>query len=346
MIRIGFWGTGEATGVAAWHADAFQRDGRACLAAVYNRTLARSERWAGQFSRSIRICRNEQELWENSDAVVICTPNSLHIAQAQAAMQAGCHVLLEKPLCGNDVQRQSLLDTARQHHVFGALGYVYRFADPVIQMRKLLRERFDCLYTVNGRLGGIRLADPRIPMEWRMRREIALAGALYDMGSHLVDTASRVCGQQMEEIFCQTQTCIGQRPGKSGRETVETDDAGSLSGRAGRTIYSMMVSRTGPGPLQLTVTGDGGMLDLQIGSGLPLCFWEKDRHGGYSSGGPKAVCSGPSIQQEWFCRQASAFLDGIEGRENAIAGFEEGGYVDRVLAAALRSAQTGRIEAV
>ena len=163
MVRIGFWGTGSATGVADWHAAACLQDKRANLTAVYNRTPARSERWAARYSRDIRVCRSEEELLESCDAVVICTPNYLHREQAEEALAAGRHVLLEKPLACSESEAQNLQDTARRNRVFGAVGYVYRFAGPVIRMRQILQEEFGSLYTVTARLGGIRLQTRRFP---------------------------------------------------------------------------------------------------------------------------------------------------------------------------------------
>ena len=346
MVRIGFWGTGSATGVADWHAAAFLQDKRANLTAVYNRTPARSERWAARYSRDIRVCRSEEELLESCDAVVICTPNYLHREQAKEALAAGRHVLLEKPLACSESEAQNLQDTARRNRVFGAVGYVYRFAGPVIRMRQILQEEFGSLYTVTARLGGIRLANPQIPMEWRMRREYALAGALYDMGSHLIDTAAFAADEKLTSVFCRTQTCIRSRPGTAGTEQVETDDAAVLIGQSEQALYSLLASRTGPGAMQMTVSGDGGTLELHIGSEIPLRFWKKHRQGGYSAEGMCTVISGRSQQQEWFCRQASAFLDGIEGKSAAMAGFAESGYVDRVLRAAMRSAESGQLENV
>ena len=346
MVRIGFWGTGSATGVADWHAAAFLQDKRACLTAVYNRTPARSERWAARYSRDIRVCRSEQELLESCDAVVICTPNYLHSRQAGKALAAGRHVLLEKPLACSESEAQNLQDTARRNRAFGAVGYVYRFAGPVIRMRQILNEEFGSLYNVTARLGGVRLADPQVPMEWRMYREYAIAGALYDMGSHLIDTSAFAANERLTSVFCSTRTCIDSRRGTAGTEPVETDDTASLTGHSGHTLYSFLASRTGPGAMQMTLSGDGGTLELHIGSETPLRFWKKQRQGGYSAEGLCTVLQGRSPQQEWFCRQAFAFLDGIEGKPSAMAGFAESGYVDRVLHAALRSAETERLESV
>ena len=345
MIRIGFWGTGAATGVADWHAAAFSQDGRARLTAVFNRTLIRSERWASRYGDAIRVCTSEQELWENCDAVVVCTPNALHPTQTEAAIRAGRHLLMEKPLCAGACQAKTLQELAARNGVVVAVGYVYRFAAPVMQMRRLVKEEFSHLYSIRSQMGGVRLADPRVPMEWRMHQALALAGALYDMGSHLVDTASFISGERISEVYCRTQTCLDRRQGARGWENVETDDGACMIASGENTLYDLSVTRVGPGPLQLTVTGDGGMLDLRIGAAEPLLFWKKDKQGGYATRA-QAVPNSNSPQQEWFCRQAKAFLDRIEGNDTEISSLAESGYVDEVLLAAARSAHTKRTETV
>lgn len=346
MLRIGFIGTGQATGVAAWHARAFLQSGKAQITGVYNRTRASGERWTGQFSCDIRVCSSLEELVSRCDALVVCTPNHTHYTYAMAAIAAGRHVLLEKPMALTEQQATELEAAARQARTVCKVGYVYRFAQPVQRLKRLVQEHLGTLYTLDGRMGGVRLADAQVKMEWRMEPAAAGSGALHDFGSHLLDTAHFVSGNAVSSVFCMRETFIGIRPGPGGPQAVGTDDSASLSCKSGSMLSSFSVSRVGLGPMELPAAGEGGMAVLRLGRNASLAVRQKRKDGPYQEEEEIYTFDEGSQMQKWFCSQAEDFLNGVQGGPTLGADFSEGAYVDRVLAAALRSAQTGTAQAV
>ncbi|MFZ2619571.1 MAG: Gfo/Idh/MocA family oxidoreductase [Alphaproteobacteria bacterium] len=56
---------------------------------------------AGKYGKNLRFFRSEKTLLKWADAVLICTPDHLHLGQMEAAIAAGCHVMCEKPLVSN-----------------------------------------------------------------------------------------------------------------------------------------------------------------------------------------------------------------------------------------------------
>lgn len=343
MIRLGFIGTGSATPVADWHTQGFLRAGRARITAVFNRTQASSRRWAQRLSLDVRICASAEELLDQCDAVVVCTPNHTHYAYAVAAMDAGKHLLLEKPMTLSAVQAAEVEAAAKRARGYCSVGYVYRFAQPVRLLRKIVQERFGEIFTVHASMGGSRLADPRVGMEWRMREALSGSGALHDFGSHLLDTAHFVTGRRYSQVFCDRQTFIRQRPSENGLETVETDDSACLCLR-GAGLGEFLVSRVGLGPMALHIAGEGGMARLELGAKPSLTVWEKDRGGGYSGAEQAIALPRAETAADWFCGQAADFLDGVEGKPVIGASCSDGRYVDELLEAALRSAASGRLE--
>ena len=342
MVRLGFIGTGSATSVSDWHARGFLQDGRAQIAAVFNRTQAGSIAWARRLSLDIRVCASVEELLDRCDAVVICTPNYTHHSYAMAALAAGKHLLLEKPMTLSAAQAAELEAAAGQAQKHCTVGYVYRFARPVRSLREIVRERFGQIFTVHAGMGGSRLADPRVGMEWRMYAAQSGSGALHDFGSHLIDTAHFITGQRYSKVFCARETFIRQRPSDGGPEDVETDDSACLS-LQGAGLGEFLVSRVGLGPMSLHIAGEGGMARLELCTKPLLTVWEKSRDGGYS-GEEQTIALPQENVEDWARDQAADFLNGIEGKPVLGAGCSDGRYVDELLEAALRSAASGRAE--
>ena len=94
--------------------------------------------------------RLDTALRERPDAVLVCTPTAHHIEVAIAAVRAGCHVLIEKPLAASDREIDSLLDAVDRTGVVATVGYQLRFHPALLRLRELL-----CAKTV-GRVVSVR----------------------------------------------------------------------------------------------------------------------------------------------------------------------------------------------
>lgn len=79
------------------------------------------------------------------------------------------------------------------------VAYVYRYTAVVERLRSLLRQRMGRVYLAQASQGGTRLADPAVPLEWRMRRSASGSGALGDFGSHLLDLLQYAAGVELAE---------------------------------------------------------------------------------------------------------------------------------------------------
>jgi predicted dehydrogenase len=136
------------------------------------------------------------------DAVVIATPNHLHRDQALAAMQAGVHVVCEKPLAMDLAQARERADRAEAAGVKTLVFFTHRTIAAAAHARHLVEEGVlgrplhVAAYFTNSHL------RPGKQPGWRMRRAEAGTGVLGDLGSHLVDLVrhwlgdfTRVCGQ-------------------------------------------------------------------------------------------------------------------------------------------------------
>ncbi|WP_426998091.1 Gfo/Idh/MocA family protein [Pseudarthrobacter sp. N5] len=217
---------------------------------------------------------------EDIDIVDICAPGFMHSEIAVAALAAGKHVLVEKPLANTLAEAEAMTtaaQTARSNGVQSMVGFNYRRVPALALARELIAE---------GRLGAIRhvraaylqdwLMDPESPMTWRLNKETAGSGALGDIASHAIDQVLFLLGDQVTEVSGRMHTFTSHRPGPQGLEEVTVDDAAwaTLSLASGA-IASVEVSRVATGQknsLKLEIYGGKGSLLFDLESINELGF--------------------------------------------------------------------------
>src|ERR671916_3000809 len=168
------------------------------------------------------------------DLVDVVTPGNTHREIVLTALEAGKHLLCEKPLANTLSEAREMLTAARNAGTVNMVCFNYRRA-PAVQLAKKLVEE--------GRLGEIRhwratylqdwILDPEFPLAWRLRKDLAGSGALGDIGAHIVDLAHFLVGP-IEEVVGTTETFIRERPLEEpggGRGEVTVDDAASFLAR-------------------------------------------------------------------------------------------------------------------
>ena len=243
MVGYAFMGRAHSQ---AWQAvsRAFDPPLRPRLAAICGRdeaaTRAAADRlgWAAaETDWRALIARDDVQL------VDIVAPGSLHAAIAIAALEAGKHVLCEKPLANTLAQAAAMAAAAGAAFPRGGramVGFNYRRVPALALARQLVQA---------GRIGTVRhvrgaylqdwLVDPDSPLTWRLQAEQAGSGALGDLGSHIIDLARFLTGDEIAGVSALSATFIGQRPlpggsgdvAATGRVTV--DDAVVFSARFG-----------------------------------------------------------------------------------------------------------------
>ena len=202
------------------------------------------------------------------DIIDICTPGWLHAEMAVAALEAGKHVLVEKPLANTVAEAETMVAAARAARSRGVqsmVGFNFRRVPALALARSLIAE---------GKLGAIRqvrtaylqdwLADAEAPMVWRLQKEKAGSGALGDIASHAIDQVQFLLGDKVAEVNGRVHTFVGSRQGPGGPQEVTVDDAvwASMSLSSGA-VASVEVSRMALGrknALRIEVFGTGGSL--------------------------------------------------------------------------------------
>ena len=149
---------------------------------------------------------------DDVDLVDVVTPGDTHREIVLAALEAGKHVICEKPLANTLSEAREMVAAARDAGTINMVCFNYRRA-PAVQLAKRLVEQ--------GRLGEIRhwratylqdfIMDPSFPLIWRLRKEVSGSGALGDIGAHIIDLAQFLVGT-ISEVVGMTQTFIKERP--------------------------------------------------------------------------------------------------------------------------------------
>lgn len=153
------------------------------------------------------------------DVVSICTPNNAHAEIAIAALKAGKHVICEKPIASKLEDAKAMAEAAAEAEKKGIISmnaYQYRRVPAIDLAKKLIDEgsvgeilNIRCTYLQSWS------ADPSSPLSWRFQKEIAGAGTLGDIASHVIDIAQYLAGD-IEEVTGMMKTYIKERPVQEG----------------------------------------------------------------------------------------------------------------------------------
>lgn len=160
------------------------------------------------------------------DVIDICTPNYLHYEMSRAALEAGKHVYCEKPLTLDVAEAEALARLAQQSGKVHAVGLNYTTNPLIHTAREIIRSgEIGEPVAFSGRYFEDYLANPDVPFSWRCERKFAGAGALADLGSHLINMVHYLLGRP-SRLFGDIRTVIPSRVEKSTgkRRKVENED--------------------------------------------------------------------------------------------------------------------------
>ncbi|WP_369980384.1 Gfo/Idh/MocA family protein [Xanthomonas bundabergensis] len=187
--------------------------------------------------------------------VHVCTPNHLHRAMAQAALEAGKHVICEKPLATTLEDAQALAALAAATGLVATVPFVYRYHPVVREARARIAQ---------GELGPLRLIHGSYLQDWLLdpasnnwRVDPALGGAsrvFADIGSHWCDLVEWVGGERFVEVSAAFATVIAERGALTGQSFSTPTAGGAMQAVSSEDVAAAMF-RTGAGTLaSLTVS--------------------------------------------------------------------------------------------
>lgn len=313
---------------------------------------------------------------EDVQLVDICTPGDTHAEIAIAALEAGKHVLCEKPLANTVAEAVEMTAAARaaaERGVISMVAFNYRRVPAVALARKLVAD---------GRLGTIRhvraqylqdwIVDPAFPLVWRLQKDKAGSGALGDIGAHVIDLAQHITGSRITGVSGVTETFVKERPlpdssgtpgglsgtGGSGTGTVTVDDAALFLARFDSgALGSFEATRFATGrknAIRIEVNGSEGSLVFDFEAMNELQFF--DNNDDAATAGFRRIMvtesSHPYVGAWWppghglgyehtFTHEVVDLVRAIGSGEPPSPSFADGLQVQLVLDAVERSAAAG-----
>jgi len=153
---------------------------------------------------------------DDVDAVDICTPGDTHAEIAIAALEAGKHVLCEKPLANSVAEAEAMAEAAARATTGGVqsmVGFTYRRVPAIALARKLVADgRIGRIYHVRAQYLQDWIVDPDAPLSWRLQKAKAGSGALGDIGAHIIDLTQHITGDSIGSVSGLLETFVKERP--------------------------------------------------------------------------------------------------------------------------------------
>ncbi|NLG52038.1 MAG: Gfo/Idh/MocA family oxidoreductase [Chloroflexi bacterium] len=291
----------------------------------------------------------------------ICSPNSQHLEQLMAAIAAGKHIYCEKPLVVTEQEAAQVEQALRSYKGVGQMTLQYRFYPATIRAKQLIDEgflgnviSFRAAYLHSGSV------DPAKPMGWKQMASEG-GGVLRDLGAHIIDLMDYLVGP-FESTLTQTRILYPQRPNARGQmERVEADDQFLMWARlANGALGSIEASKIATGAedeLRFEIHGDRGALRFNLMDPNYLDAYdlrEPEQPVGGTRGWNRiatvqrydkpAAFPGPKfgigcIRGHMHCLYN--FLQGVATGEPVQPSLQRGIQLQRMLAAAACSAETG-----
>lgn len=196
------------------------------------------------------------------DVVSICTPNDQHEEMAIAALKAGKHVYIDKPLAVTYESAARIAQAAQSASVKTHMVFNNRYSPAIMRAKELMEEgrigevlSFQARYLHSGSI------DPNKPIGWKQQMQ---GGVILDLGSHALDLLTWLMGYP-EKVFCKTRTIYGERPTKEGgvENALSEDHALMMLQMPGGALGSVEASKIATGSndeLTIEIRGTKGAI--------------------------------------------------------------------------------------
>ncbi len=218
---------------------------------------------------------------DDVNVVDCCAPNFQHREIILAAINAGKHIIVDKPLALNHAEAKEIADAAERAGVSIGIVFNYRFVPALMRAKQLIDEGFlGEIYHYHIEYLHTGYQNPNRAMSWRLRRAQSGGGALVDLGSHVIDLARFLVGDFVQ-VLATTRTYITDRPSaanSSEREQVDVDDAAWLQAKMENGASgTLMVTRFATGAsddLNLEIYGQRGALRFSLANANWLAVYD------------------------------------------------------------------------
>ena len=301
---------------------------------------------------------------DDIDIVHIATPNRLHKDALLSAMKAAKHIYCEKPLVASAAEADEIAAALPGYTGTAQMVLQNRFFPASMRARELVEDgfigevlSFRACYLHSGS------ADPSAPLKWKLSKEEAGGGVLFDLGSHVIDLVQTLVGE-FTEVDCRTKIAFAERATLDGdRATVDAEDLAIVTARTGSgalgTVEATKIATGALDELRFEVHGTRGALRFNsIRPGVLEIYDAGDEPG--PTGGergwksidtashyppPAAGFPPEKFSIGWIrthCACLANLVAAIDEGRPAEPGLDTGIRLQKTMDACYRSAETGR----
>ncbi|WP_010647738.1 Gfo/Idh/MocA family protein [Oceanobacillus massiliensis] len=275
---------------------------------------------------------------ENIDAVSVCLPNYLHAPVSIAALNAGCHVLCEKPMATSKEEAEDMIRAAKANNKKLMIGHNQRFVSSHQRARKLIEQgeagRIYSFRTTFGH-GGPEGWSADGEDSWFFKKDQAFIGAMGDLGVHKADLLRYILDEEFVEVGAFVET--------SAKENTDVDDNATLILKTEKGVIGTLAASwayTAEEDNSTIIYGEKAILRLEDDPRYSLVVQYKNGEVvNYELGGIQSNDEGGQTTTHVIDHFVEAILQDAEPLING----EEGKKSLEVILGALESVKTNRI---
>jgi predicted dehydrogenase len=213
-VRVGVLGAGAWAEFA--HLPGYRRDSRCELVAIADPVVEKADEFAQKFDiPSVYATHEELIAREDIDLVDVCTPSTTHFALTWAALEAGKHVLCEKPVAYDyrDTLRAATL--AKQKGVKTKLGFTFRYSPAMQYMKKLIDDGFvGTPFVFNGYEQNSQWLNPQTPLrqaDHTADQSMIQVSSLEGYGAPIMDLGHLFMGSRFAQVVGTMKNFVPER---------------------------------------------------------------------------------------------------------------------------------------
>jgi predicted dehydrogenase len=352
-VRVGMIGTSGYADLI--HLPLLKGHSGAVTTAICGRNRARAEEMAQKYSIP-KVFTDYRDMLRQGDldAVVVAVPDDLHYPMTMAALDAGLHVLCEKPIAFNLEQARAMLEKAESAGVKHMTCFTYRWMPQFRYLQRLVQEGYigKC-YNASFQYVADYARNSVYQWKWDCQHGL---GALGDLGAHMIDMARWIVGD-IARVQASLRVRMN-RPHPDGKPYEQANETADLTvefanGAVG-TIYLTAVANQGDrGQVhQIILHGEKGTLELVSDwAGYTVRGIHDDEAAFHGLPIPEDILQGVDQKSStWdllirvFTEQSAStrlFVDSILADRPITPSFRDGMQVQAVIDAAFESDRTG-----
>ena len=227
MVQYGMVGGGQGSFIGDVHRKSIALDNMAritagCFSQSFDNTVETGKSLGISRDRCYKsfdeMAQTEAKHPEKIDFVVIVTPNSTHYAAAKAFLNAGIHVMCDKPLCFEPEEARDLIEISKSKNLLFGITYTYTGYPAVKHIREMIRQ---------GEIGKIRFVNAEYPQEWlatpaekgnnkqaKWRFDPEITGktnCVGDIGSHIENMTAYMTGLEIKSLCARLDRIVEGR---------------------------------------------------------------------------------------------------------------------------------------